>query len=164
MAHHFNCLIYVNFHVEQWDDIWLMKEREFRIQQQCPILRPHPINLPIGCERNTEYLTIFHLAFGNVGNLKTNPEHYPLHSNFQHSPFEATGFTDEPYSPFITTPKSLPRVVPPIVGPLPERYKSGVYPLWYFFKIHVCVILLSRHFFHKCFLPFMPSGRNLLNN
>jgi hypothetical protein len=30
-AHRFNCVIYANFHVEQWDDIWLMKETEFRI-------------------------------------------------------------------------------------------------------------------------------------
>jgi hypothetical protein len=117
--------------------------------------------LPIGCERNTEDLTIFNLAFGNLGMWNTKVEHYSLHSDFQHSPFEETGFADERYSSFITTPRSLPRVDPPIVGPLSERYKSGVYLLRYFFKIHFCVILLCKHFFPRISLPFRYSGRIL---
>ena len=121
-----------------------------------------PINLFVGCERNTEDLTIFHLAFGNMGILNTKKEHHPLRSHFQHSPLEATGFPDEQYSSFITTRKSLQCVDTPIVGPLPERYKSGVYPRRYFFKVHFCVILLSKHFFPKWFLPFRSSGWNLL--
>jgi len=62
----------------------------------------------------------FHLAFGNVGILNKKAENRTLHSDFQYSPFEATGFGDEQYSSFITTRMSLPRVDPPIVGPLPE--------------------------------------------
>ena len=62
---------------------------------------------------------------------------------------------------FITTPTSLLHVDLPIVRTLPKRYKSGVYPLRYSFKIHFCAILSSKHFFSKCFLTFRSSGRNL---
>ena len=107
------------------------------------------------------YITTFHLAFRNVRTLNTKAEHYPPHGDLQHSPFEATGFADEQYSSFITTPTSLPHVDLPIVGPLPERYKYGVYPLRYSFQIHFCGIVLSKHFFPKFFLPFRSPGRNL---